>query len=70
MIVCHCHGVSERAIRKAVRSGACTHGEVARTCKAGVSCGGCAPAVREILESERRDTAARSLPSLSEPATV
>ncbi len=70
MIVCHCHGVSDRAIRKAVRSGACSHREVARTCKAGVTCGGCAPVIAEILESEHRDAAPRSLPSLSEPASV
>ena len=30
MLVCHCHTVSERAIRKAVRNGAVTRRAIAR----------------------------------------
>jgi bacterioferritin-associated ferredoxin len=65
VIVCHCKGVSDRAIRKAVRAGACTHRDVARACQAGSRCGGCVNAVSEILESERNESAAAALPSLA-----
>jgi bacterioferritin-associated ferredoxin len=65
VIVCHCKGVSDRAIRKAVRGGACTHRDVARACQAGSHCGGCVDAVSEILNSERNESAAAALPSLA-----
>jgi nitrite reductase (NADH) large subunit len=52
MIVCHCKGVTDRAIRRAVRGGARTRGEVVQTCEASRSCGGCGPAVDAIIESE------------------
>lgn len=54
MIVCHCHGVTDREVRAAVREGACRVAEVARRCRAGTSCGGCAPLVAEIVCAERR----------------
>ncbi len=53
MIVCHCHGHSERALRRAERSGAETRREVSRACGAGASCGGCRPAIREIIRTEQ-----------------
>ncbi len=53
MIVCHCHGISDRAIRRAVQSGAETRREVSRACGAGVSCGACRPAIREIISTAR-----------------
>ena len=52
MIICHCHGVSDRAIRKAVRNGACTLRQVARASRAGRMCGGCHPAVKKLIEEE------------------
>ena len=52
MLVCHCHAVSERAIRKAVRNGAVTRRAIARTCRAGRSCRGCVPAIEAILRSQ------------------
>ena len=52
MVVCHCHGITDRAIRKAARGGASTRREIARSCKAGGLCGGCGPAIDEILASE------------------
>jgi len=50
MLVCHCRGVTEREVRSAIRAGACTHREVARTCGAGSICGGCRPVIDELLE--------------------
>ena len=67
MIVCNCKAVSDRTIRKLVRRGAETPREIARACGAGVTCGGCRPAVREILESElkRARSTAEPAPALS-----
>ena len=54
MRICHCHAVSDREIRAAAQSGATTIGHVARACRAGGGCGGCIPAIREILEQTPR----------------
>lgn len=63
MLVCHCHGVSDRSIRAAVRAGATCRGSIGDACGAGTGCGGCLPYVDEILveESSERSTP-RSLP--------
>ena len=53
MIICQCNGVSDRAIRKAVRNGACSRNEVVRSCMAGAACGGCGPAIEEIIKAEQ-----------------
>jgi len=52
VLVCHCNGITDRKIRKAVRRGADNAGQVARMCGAGTSCGGCLPAIREIVHAE------------------
>lgn len=52
MIICHCRGVSDRDIRRAVRKGARTPDEVARVCQAGTGCGGCTPVIDSILSIE------------------
>lgn len=52
MIVCHCNGVSDRTIRKAVREGAADPVDVGRACGAGTCCGGCLDTVREIVHLE------------------
>jgi bacterioferritin-associated ferredoxin len=51
VIVCHCHAVSDRDVRRAAQAGAMTVREVARECRAGSGCGGCTRAVREIIEA-------------------
>lgn len=57
MLVCHCNGVTERRVRAAVHAGACTLREVARSCGAGASCGGCRPEITRILRQEAAGTA-------------
>jgi bacterioferritin-associated ferredoxin len=57
VIVCHCQAVCDREIRAAVRAGARSLRQVARACDAGRSCGGCRPAIHEIIESEREPSA-------------
>jgi bacterioferritin-associated ferredoxin len=52
MIVCHCRGLSDRAIREVIRRGARSPREVAIACRAGRDCGGCIPIVRELIASE------------------
>ena len=53
MLVCHCNGVSDRKIRRAIRDGATTPGEIARSCGAGSTCGGCHEGVRKIGPPQR-----------------
>ena len=54
MIICQCNGISDRTIRKAVRNGANNRNEVVRACTAGKTCGGCVPAIDEIIEAEQQ----------------
>ena len=61
MIICQCNGVSDRAIRKAVRDGASNRNDVVRACMAGTACGGCMPAIDEIIETEQERTARSGL---------
>jgi bacterioferritin-associated ferredoxin len=52
MIVCHCRGVTDREIRRCVRSGQHTLGAVSEACGAATGCGGCQSLVGKIVESE------------------
>lgn len=61
MIICQCNGVSDRAIRKAVRDGAGNRNDVVRACTAGMACGGCVPAIEEIIDAEQERIARSSL---------
>jgi len=54
MIVCHCHGVTDREIRASVQNGARTCADVADACGASSGCGGCTSLVAEIVQGERR----------------
>jgi bacterioferritin-associated ferredoxin len=56
MIVCHCMGVSDRSVRRAIQEGASTRRDVARACRAGTGCGGCRPLLDRLLASERDRT--------------
>ena len=57
MIVCHCHGVTDREIRACVQNGARSCADVAQTCGASSGCGGCESLVAEIVQGERRHLA-------------
>lgn len=67
VIVCHCRAVSDRAIREAVRGGACSLRQVARACGAAGRCGGCRPAVAQVIDEE---TAAATRDATITPAAV
>lgn len=65
MIVCHCQGVSDRVIRESVQKGARTHREVALACGAGRRCGGCRPAVADVIAAECGEPLAAPTPQLA-----
>ena len=55
MLVCHCHALTDRDIRRAVRTtGACSVAEVGDCCGAATGCGGCYEVVAEIVAVEKR----------------
>jgi bacterioferritin-associated ferredoxin len=55
MLVCHCHALTDRDIRRAVRTtGACSVAEVGDHCGAATGCGGCFELVDEIVACEKR----------------
>jgi bacterioferritin-associated ferredoxin len=58
VIVCHCHRITDRDIRKLVADGAASTREVERACSAGLACGGCRLVVDELLRAERERTEA------------
>ena len=64
MLVCHCRGVSDRQIKRAVKNGACSLRDVARATGAGMRCGGCrenvAQVVQDALQSEFRRSSVTS----------
>ena len=59
MLICHCKAVNDRRILEQARLGSQTVGQIGRATGAGTCCGGCVPAIRQILERTR------SLPVLS-----
>jgi bacterioferritin-associated ferredoxin len=68
MLVCHCNGVSDRTIRRVVRDGARSVGQVADACGAGSCCGGCHREIRKIVRAEgraERDPASVAMPAES-----
>ena len=70
VIVCHCRVVTDRVIRTAVRNGARTRNEVVSACAANMSCGGCAPAIDEIIEAETAGENGLGFSVLNEIAAV
>ena len=49
MLICHCRAVNDRAIRDAIAGGAERPEDLARGCGAGSRCGGCVPALLDLL---------------------
>ena len=67
MLVCQCNGVSDRAIRRAVRKGAATIEDIGYACGAGACCGGCIPLIEKLIvhESSRREQQTTATPPTS-----
>ena len=53
MFVCSCRAVTDRTIRAAIASGARSIDDIAARCGAGERCGGCWPALAELLDEHR-----------------
>ena len=53
MIVCICHGISDREIEEHIHQGARSVADVARRCGAGTDCGSCNCAVRDMVRRSR-----------------
>jgi bacterioferritin-associated ferredoxin len=51
VLVCHCHEVGDRTLRKCIRDGARTVAEIGAACGAGTSCGGCRPVLEELVSA-------------------
>jgi bacterioferritin-associated ferredoxin len=72
VIVCHCHAVTDRAIRACALKGACSVEEIGDCTGAGTQCGGCHSAiesiVRECTSEGPGEVAARRLPLVLEPS--
>ena len=50
MVVCHCEVVSDADLRAVIAAGAGDVDEVTARCGAAGRCGGCVPAVEDLLE--------------------
>lgn len=57
-LICHCEGVRERTVAKAVVHGAHTLADVQAACRAGAGCGGCHDAIADILRRQGRPASA------------
>jgi bacterioferritin-associated ferredoxin len=55
VLLCHCRAVSDRVIDCAIACGAHTLDDVAAACGAGGGCGGCRPAIEELLGARLAD---------------
>ena len=51
MLVCHCRGISDRQIKRAIKDGATSVREVARATGAGMRFGGCRSNVKQVVSS-------------------
>ncbi|MCB1001631.1 MAG: (2Fe-2S)-binding protein [Ilumatobacteraceae bacterium] len=57
-LICHCEGVRDRTIVKAIHRGASTLAEVQAACGAATRCGGCEPAVLDLIARHAADAPA------------
>ena len=62
MMVCLCHGVTERRVRREIEQGATTIEELAAGCGAGACCYGCHPTLDALLEESNGDVVAVAVP--------
>ena len=49
MIVCVCHGVSDRTIDNAIDDGCGSVRQVGRNCRAGTDCGACRSQIKDMI---------------------
>ncbi len=64
MIVCQCKGTTDAAVKKAIRNGARTVGEIGAACLAGTDCEGCHDTLIQILKSELQSETETAEPAI------
>jgi bacterioferritin-associated ferredoxin len=62
MLVCHCHAVNDHTIRRCVHDGARSRNDVRKACGAGSSCGGCRPAIDQLIDLHQVGSTATDAP--------
>jgi len=50
VIICLCHGVSDRTVKGCIEQGKTTVAEIGRECKAGTDCGSCRTQLFELIQ--------------------
>lgn len=69
-VVCHCFGVTDKEIEKAIRENDVkTVEDLTDTCKAGGGCGNCLPELQKIIDRVRGDLIAESSEPEERPMT-
>jgi bacterioferritin-associated ferredoxin len=72
VIICHCHAVTDRAIRTCALEGARSIEDVGECTGAGTNCGGCHSAITDIVRDCRAEgpgeVAVRRLTVIVEPS--
>jgi bacterioferritin-associated ferredoxin len=58
VLVCHCHRVNDTRIEQVLSAGAAGVRGIVRATRAGTSCGGCIPMLRELCANQAADRAA------------
>lgn len=53
MIVCVCHGVSDRTIDRAIDEGCRSVRQIGRRCRAGADCGACRLSIKAMIREAR-----------------
>jgi bacterioferritin-associated ferredoxin len=59
LIVCHCHAVSDRTLRRCVREGRISSQDLGECTGAGTGCGGCEALIDEVVRDELSRAEAR-----------
>ena len=54
MIVCVCHGVSDRELKSLIAHGTTNLRDIGRKCHAGTDCGVCVRAIRQLTRDRRQ----------------
>jgi bacterioferritin-associated ferredoxin len=57
MYVCQCAAVTDHEVNDEIARGAKTLDDLAQRCEAGAECGGCWPALEELLHARPRELA-------------
>ena len=57
MLVCICHGVSDRTIDHAIHDGCRSVRQVGRSCRAGTDCGACRSQIKDMIGDAKAERA-------------